>query len=136
MASNKKLGNEFELEFCERLCKHGFWVHNLAQNQAGQPADIIAVKNRIAYLIDCKVCSSNRFLLSRVEDNQHLAMEMWKSCGNGEAWFALKAGDEIYMVSLASIEIVARQKASMNLADIRKYGVLFDLWLEIREDLP
>lgn len=44
MACNKKLGNNFETEFCEILSAHGFWVHNLAQNQAGQPADVIAVK--------------------------------------------------------------------------------------------
>lgn len=38
--SNKKLGNAFEMELCNILSSHGFWVHNLAQNSAGQPADI------------------------------------------------------------------------------------------------
>ena len=81
MSSNKKLGNGFETEFCEILSAHGFWVHNMAQNQAGQPADVIAVKSGHAYLIDCKVCSSKSFPLSRVEENQELSMELWKSCG-------------------------------------------------------
>ena len=31
MATNKKLGNTFETEFCEILGKHGYWVHNMAQ---------------------------------------------------------------------------------------------------------
>ena len=94
MASNKKLGNDFETALCEALSQRGYWAHNLAQNQAGQPADVIAVKNSHAYLIDCKVCSSNGFPLSRVEENQDLAMQLWKYCGNGEGWFALKLGDE------------------------------------------
>ena len=98
MACNKKLGNDFEAALCEILSKHDFWAHNLAQNQAGQPADVIAVKRGHAYLIDCKVCSSNGFPLSRVEGNQKLAMSLWKSCGNGEGWFALKLVDEIIMV--------------------------------------
>ena len=40
--TNKKLGNSFESTFCEILFQQGFWCHNLAQNQAGQPADVIA----------------------------------------------------------------------------------------------
>ena len=61
MATNRKIGNSFETEFCELLFQHGFWCHNMAQNAAGQPADVIAVKGKTAYLIDCKVCSNNRF---------------------------------------------------------------------------
>lgn len=98
MATNRKIGNSFETEFCELLFQHGFWCHNMAQNAAGQPADVIAVKGKTAYLIDCKVCSNNRFPLSRVEENQHFAMETWKACGNGEGWFALKVEDEIIMI--------------------------------------
>lgn len=60
MATNRKIGNSFETEFCELLFQHGFWCHNMAQNAAGQPADVIAVKGKTAYLIDCKVCSNNR----------------------------------------------------------------------------
>lgn len=48
--SNKSIGNNFETEFCELLAKNGFWAHNLAQNQTGQPADIIAVKNGMAVI--------------------------------------------------------------------------------------
>lgn len=42
--NNRKTGNSFEAEFCDLLFQHGYWVHNLAQNAAGQPADVIAVK--------------------------------------------------------------------------------------------
>ena len=41
--NNKKNGNHFEEEFCELLALHGFWAHNMAQNQVGQPADVIAI---------------------------------------------------------------------------------------------
>ena len=113
MATNRKIGNSFETEFCELLFQHGFWCHNMAQNAAGQPADVIAVKGKTAYLIDCKVCSNNRFPLSRVEENQHFAMETWKACGNGEGWFALKV-----------------EESALNLTDIREYGTPLERWLK------
>ena len=94
--TNKKIGNDFESELCELLATQGFCAHNFAQNQDGQPADVIAVKNKKAYLIDCKVCSTRKgFDLSRMEDNQDLSMELWKGCGNGEGWFAVKLESQI-----------------------------------------
>ena len=79
--SNKKIGNDFEREFAELLFEHGFWVHVFAQNKDGQPADIIAVKNKKAYLIDCKVCSTKKgFDISRMEENQDLSMDLWRDC--------------------------------------------------------
>lgn len=130
MATNKKLGNTFETEFCEILGKHGYWVHNMAQNAAGQPADVIAVRDRIAFLIDCKVCSKNRFALSRVEENQHFAMEFWAMCGNGEGWFALKVEDEIFMIPHYSIVELSYRQSSLNLTEIKEYGVKLERWLE------
>ena len=70
MKSNRAVGNAFEQELCELLFGYGFWAHNLKQDNAGQPADVIAVKNKVAYLIDCKDCSAKGFDLRRVEDNQ------------------------------------------------------------------
>ena len=32
--TNKKIGNDFESDFCEILFENGFWRHNLAQTQA------------------------------------------------------------------------------------------------------
>lgn len=130
MSSNKKLGNDFETEFCEILAQHGFWVHNLAQNQAGQPADVIAVRNGHAYLIDCKVCSSKSFPLSRVEENQELAMTMWKNCGNGEGWFALKLGEEVFMIPHLFIQITSEKKSRMNIQDIHDFGVRLERWVD------
>lgn len=128
--TNKKCGNDFEKELCEMLSEWGFWCHNMAQNAAGQPADVIAVKGKTAYLIDCKVCSNNRFPLSRVEENQHFAMEWWKQCGNGEGWFALKVNDEIIMIPHFSMVTLSYEKSALNLTDIREYGTPLERWLK------
>lgn len=129
--NNRKTGNTFEADFCEILFEHGFWVHNMAQNRAGQPADVIASKNKVSYLIDCKVCENNTFPLSRVEENQHNAMDLWKECGNGEGWFALKVEEEeIVMIPHFSIKALMREKSVLNLTDIRGYGVKLERWLK------
>lgn len=127
--SNKKLGNSFEAELCEILAKEGFWAHNLAQNSAGQPADVIAVKDGEAFLIDCKVCSQGKFQYSRIEENQDLSMELWHDCGNGYGWFALKFDTGIYMVDRASLRNCSNNHLAMTpkLADM--YGYPLEEWL-------
>ena len=92
--SNRSDGNKFERVFCDMLRGQGFWVHNMIQSTSGQPADVLAVKNTKAFLIDCKVCSDGEFRYSRVEPNQHTAMDFWAESGNGEGWFALLMPDE------------------------------------------
>lgn len=128
--NNKKLGNTFEQEFSEELFKYGFWVHLLNQNQAGQPADVIAVRHKHALLIDCKECTNDTFPLSRIEENQHLAMGLWKECGNGEGWFALKAGGKIYMIPHFTMEALALEKSVLNMADIYECGMELDRWVK------
>lgn len=104
MNSNKKIGNRFEWELCQKLASYGFWVHNMAQTAAGQPADIIAVRNGLAELIDCKICTGTYFRVDRIEDNQLYAMSLWEECGNSTGWFAVQFGDLIYMVSLHTLQ--------------------------------
>lgn len=127
--SNKKLGNQFEAEFAEILANEGFWVHLLAQNAAGQPADVIAVKDGEAYLIDCKVCSNGKFPFTRIEDNQEWAMELWRDSGNDNGWFALKFGNDVYMVDMGSMRNARNHHSAMTpeLADM--YGWTLDEWL-------
>lgn len=127
--SNRKLGNSFESELCEILFNHGFWCHNLAQNQAGQPADVIAVRNKVAYLIDCKVCSGKGFPLSRVEENQDSSMSLWKDCGNDEGWFAIKLAEVVYMIPHFTIRAFMNEKSSMTAQDIFEYGKPIDKWI-------
>lgn len=128
---NKTLGNRFEQEFCHYLAQNGFWAHNTAQTKAGQPADIIAVRNGRAYLIDCKVCEHDRFTLSRIEENQENAMTLWEMQGNTSGLFALKLGStgEIFMITLGELlAIRTAGVASLNATDIRLRGVPVNLW--------
>ena len=118
MKSNRAVGNVFERELCELLFGYGFWVHNLKQDNAGQPADVIAVKNKVDYLIDCKNCSSKGFNLRRIENNQELAMELWFNCGNGQGWFALKIHEGVYMLPYVTVMAYKNAQSSMSFEEI------------------
>lgn len=126
--NNKKLGNSFEQEFCEILFLHGFWVHNLAQNQAGQPADIIAVKNGIPYLVDCKVCTNGTFNKNRIEENQRLSMQLWDDSGNNAGLFAVKFGENIYMAQIYVFDYT--DKVNLPEKFFQEYAKPLDEWLE------
>ena len=131
--NNKKIGNCFEQELCDRLYACGFWVHLLNANKSGQPADVIAVKNREAYLIDCKVCSNNKFPFDRIEENQDLSMELWKDSCNGVGWFALKIDDfdnQIYMISHYTMIAYRNRQKSLSDKEIRELGIPFDKWVK------
>ncbi len=132
MPSNKKIGNDFEADLCEILFANGFWAHNMAQKAAGQPADVIAVRNRVAYLIDCKVCSTRKgFSLARMEENQNLAMELWKECGNGEGWFAiLLPTGKVYMIPHFVIRATRSQKSVMTPDEVFEIGKPLEEWMK------
>ena len=128
--NNRKIGNSFETELCELLSSYGFWSHCMRQDNSGQPADIIAVRNKVAYLIDAKVCTHNTFPFSRVEENQDLAMELWQECGNGLGWFALKTDGGIYMLSHYCIKAYRNQQSSLSLKEIAELGLPIEKWVK------
>ena len=130
MKSNRAVGNAFEQELCELLFAYGFWAKNLKQDNAGQPADIIAVRNKIAYLIDCKDCSSKGFDLRRVEENQITAMQLWDECGNGQGWFALKVENEIYMLPYFTVKAYRNHQSSMSFAEIYEVAKSLEQWVK------
>ena len=102
---NRTTGGKFEQELSHILAEHGYWVHVMQQNKAGQPADIIAVKGKFHTLIDCKVCENGFFAFERIEENQKLAMKTFTRKGNELCYFALKLPDgSIRMVSLTRCE--------------------------------
>lgn len=128
--NNRKLGNTFEQDLCDLLYGYGFWAKNLKQDSAGQPADIIAVRNGKAYLIDAKVCSDGKFPLSRVEENQQLAMDMWESCGNGQGWFAMKLPmGEVYMIPHFYIKAYTNVQSALTAAEIHELGKPLGKWV-------
>lgn len=130
MKSNRAVGNAFEQELCELLFEYGFWVHNLKQDNSGQPADVIAVRNKVSYLIDAKDCSSKGFDLRRVEENQITAMQLWHECGNGQGWFALRVDDEVYMLSYPIIMMFKQgTRNSIPLSEIPKIAKPLREWV-------
>ena len=128
---NKEIGNSFEEELCEILAKHGFWAHNMASKQAGQPADVIACRNKQGYLIDCKVCSTSAgFSLDRIEYNQDLAMTLWHDTGNGEGWFAFKISErDIYMLPHSTVTAYVYLKSYISVAEIIREGISLERWI-------
>lgn len=96
--SNKKAGNDFEDQFAELAGSKGFWAHRMTANVDGQPADVIICKNNIPILVDCKDCKNNVFKLSRIEENQELAMIKWLEKGNKYALFALKIENDVWLI--------------------------------------
>lgn len=133
--TNKKSGNDFEREFAELLSEQGFWAHLLSQNQTGQPADVIAVKKDIAYLIDCKVCQNDRFSFSRIEPNQEAAMTLWEQRGNVNCYFALKdSRGEIFMVHFDEIQIRQMVHGQTGITGFTELQT-FEEWLEEQQCL-
>ena len=121
---NKKIGNDFESDLCDILSARGYWAHNFQQNASGQPADIIAARNRVTYLIDAKVCEIGEFRLSRMEENQRLAMALWAATGNGTGYFALKLPDEaIFLFAIDFLlELEKIGRTVLDEAEIRRLG--------------
>jgi Holliday junction resolvase len=126
--NNKRTGNKFEREFADYLKSQGYWVHLLTPNQNGQPADLIAMKDGISHLIDCKVCANGNFKLSRIEDNQWTAMGQFeKHSGKyGRSHFALKIKNgEVYIISYSRmVDFKKNNIKSLGLSDIPIMGTL------------
>lgn len=130
--NNKQAGNNFEREFCEQLAKDGFWAHFMGGSKNGQPADIIAVRNERSYLIDAKDCENDRFVFSRIEDNQDMAMRMWELCGNNQGLFALRTSEGVYMLRYGGIQILeALGYKSLNMLQIKANSTSYDRWEEV-----
>lgn len=103
--NNKQLGTQFERDVCELYRQNGYWVHFIVPDARGaQPFDIIAVKDGKAVAIDCKTCVANTFNISRLEDNQIMAFDLWLRCGNGDPILAVNHNGEIYQISYLDLK--------------------------------
>ena len=90
--NNKRLGNSFEQYMCGLLQRAGFWVHFISPSHAGsQPFDLIAAYHSYAFAIECKTVreGSVSFPLSRLEENQRLALHKWHQLTNFPALIAV-----------------------------------------------
>lgn len=110
--TNKRIGDQFEIETLERLACNGYWVHFITPDIRGaQPFDIIAVKDGIAHAVDCKTCVASSFNISRLEENQIMAFEKWLKCGNSMPIVTVKHDDKVYDIPYNDLKI----KKSINL---------------------
>lgn len=100
--SNKATGSQFEKRFAAILSHNRFWVHIFQDNCNGQPCDVMAARDGETYLFDCKNCEKERFLLSRMEENQLNAMELFYMTGNKRGMFVIQfpADQSIWLIIL------------------------------------
>lgn len=104
--NNKKLGTKFEQEVCDYLSSKTFWTHFITPDITGaQPFDVIAVKGRNAYAIDCKTCVAKSFSINRLEENQKSAFERWLYCGNSIPLIAVEYNEKIIWISYEALKI-------------------------------
>ena len=97
--NNKKLGTEFEREVVMLLSQKGYWVHFITPDSRGsQPFDIIASKDNIPIVADCKTSAKKWFSISRLEENQIMAFELWFKKGNRYAFVIIKYEDKVYQI--------------------------------------
>lgn len=129
--SNKAIGTSYEERFAVALWEQGFWVHLLKQTEAGQPADVIACRGGKTFLIDCKMCSDGTFPLSRIEENQELAMKAFMEAGNEEPWFALEVDGETYMLPFHFMlsQMTWAGKRSLSRKVITERGMKLGEWI-------
>lgn len=133
---NRSVGTRFEAELCETLGQHGFWAHNMQQNAAGQPADIIAVRGAYHVLIDCKHISDDKgFPFSEIRENQRSAMKMFqRRCGR-LCYFAFKLPDDtVWLITLDRMDtLAARGKKGLTDEEIRTQTWSLESWLASSE---
>lgn len=128
--NNKKLGDSFENELAQILFHHGFWAYVTKSKIGGQPADILAAKNKTPYIIDCKVCSDNSFDTARIEENQKNAMFLFDKCGNSDGFFALKMPDgQIFMLDCCTALLHRQDKRIMNRKEIEASAHTLEQWI-------
>lgn len=107
--NNKKIGTQFEREFCDLLASRGYWVHFLSPAPSGaQPFDVIAVKDGRAWCYDCKTSTKRVFGFERLEQNQIMAFERWMKCGNTIPRIAVKYENKVYIVNYKVLKEVKR----------------------------
>ena len=105
--NNKTIGNNFENNLSLILSDLGYWVSLFTpkSHSNSQPADMIAVRDDVALLIDAKTLNRKNglFPINRIEINQILAAKKFINCGNSWYNFAILWNDTIYMIPFETI---------------------------------
>lgn len=125
-----QLGKNFEEDLCWYLFKEGYYVlYNEKGISGSQPCDIIAIKNNIATLIECKNLENKtgKFNLSRIEANQLIAYKTLKSKENSNMILAIKWNDNVYFINFDLLQFFDKsidlKKIEPNIKGWSKYEV-------------
>lgn len=111
--NNKRIGTGFERRMCELYAQNGYWVHFITPDTRGsQPFDVIAAKNGVTTVFDCKTCKDHIFRINRLEDNQIMAFEKWWACGNSIPYVAVEHDGRVYMISYDELKM--RRSVDLN----------------------
>lgn len=100
-------GKNFEIQLCWWLRKNGYYPEYHEKSASGsQNGDITAIKDNIAYKIECKNLenSTGRFPLSRIEMNQTLSYKTFKECGNSNFILAIRWVDNVYFIDFGLVQ--------------------------------
>ena len=101
------LGKSFEQNLCWWLRKNGYYPEYHEKSVSGsQSSDITAIKNNIAFKIECKNLEnkSGRFDLDRIEANQSLAYKTYRECGNTNFVVAILWNDNVYFLDFSILQ--------------------------------
>ena len=101
------LGKSFEIQLCWWLRKNGYYPEYHEKSVAGsQSSDITAIKNNIAFKIECKHLAnkSGRFDLDRIEANQSLAYKTYRECGNTNFVVAILWNHNVYFLDFSILQ--------------------------------
>lgn len=101
------LGKSFEIQLCWWLRKNGYYPEYHEKSVSGsQNGDITAIKDNIAYKIECKHLAnkSGRFDLERIEANQSLAYKAYRECGNTNFIVAILWNNKIYFLDFSILQ--------------------------------
>lgn len=124
--SNVSMGSEFENWVVNYFGSKGYWASAFPKaNDGSQPADVIVLNDSERYLIDAKVCSTGRFMFSRMEENQLHSMEMFQNKCGGACFFALEFPEGKYIVNVKRLlDIQSDGKKSITVKDLFEWEKL------------
>lgn len=107
MISNKSKGSKFEEDVAKKLSEEGWWCTLLAgaNHTNAQPADIVAAKNNIINLIDCKTLENKNgiFNKNRIEENQRMCYKRFLECGNLSYFIFILWNNDVYCLNIEDI---------------------------------
>lgn len=115
--SNIEKGSRFEEDVAWKLSKLGYWatIVQREKHSGSQPGDIIASKNNIFYMIDCKTLENKTgsFPVSRAEFNQISAYKKLHNVGSYNYFYYILWNNDVYVVPMEDI-IHAEKSINVN----------------------